>query len=349
LCTATKWIALLSVTGLVSACNSTPECLSGADCASGECQANGTCVIFAGSSGGTSGVASGTASGSGGSPGGTSSAAVGSTGGSGEGTSAGGSSAGSSTSAGNGGSSSGGILDAGPNLCAFTGTVTSAQYPVGPGLAATYEVSEDAGFDSTGVPQADGGFLWDMSGQFGNDHAVLVQTEAPSSEWFGSNYPTASYAVTLSDTATDLGVFAVGTTAISLLGVASPSGGAGDTELTYNPAVAVLTFPFQLDSSWSTNSTVSGTLEGVPDAIYTEDYTSQVDKTGTVIVPSGTPFPVLRVRTDLTRTVGLVVLTQTTYAFVTPCFGTVATLVSQFDELQTEFSNPSELERLAAP
>jgi hypothetical protein len=223
---------------------------------------------------------------------------------------------------------------------------------VGPNLAATYQISDDAGFDSTGVPQGDGGFLWDMSGTFGDDHAIVVQTEPLAAEWFGSNYPGASYAVTLSDSSTDLGIFGTGANAITLLGVASASGGGGDTELTYSPAVSVLSFPFQIGSTWSTNSTVSGTFDGVPDYTYSEDYTSQVDKSGTVIIPSGTPFPVLRVRTDLTRTLGLVVLTQRTYAFVTPCFGTVATLVSQLGGPlagPTEFSNPSELERLAAP
>lgn len=344
MCTATKALGLLCSLGLISGCvGGTPECLSGAECPSGECQANGTCVTAATSSGGAT-ASSGSSGGSSGLTNSSGSSGVSSSSSSG-GTS---SSSSSGVSSGNGSSSSG-FIDGGPNLCAFTGTVTSAQYPVGPNLSATYEVSDDAGFDSTGVAQDDGGFLWDMSGHFGDDHAILVQTEPMSSEWFGSNYPTASYAVTLSDSSTDLGVFGTGANAISLLGVGSASGGGGDTELSYSPAVAVLTFPFQLSSTWSTNSTVSGTLEGVPDYTYSEDYTSTVDKSGTVIVPSGTPFPVLRVRTDLTRTVGLAVLTQRTFAFVTPCFGTVATLVSQYDQIQTEFSNPSELQRLAAP
>lgn len=337
MCTATNRLPLLAVFCLATACSDgTPACLTGADCASGECRTDGTCVLSASSSGGANGSSGSTASsGSSGGAGGTSTAS--------------GTSGGTASGSSGGGSSSSGLGDAGPNLCAFTGTVTSAQYPVGPNLAATFEIAEDAGFDSTGVPQGDGGFLWDMAGKLGNNHAVLVQTLAPSSEWFGGNYPAASYAVTLSDTATDLGIFSTSAGAISLLGVASPSGGAGDTELTYNPPVAILAFPFQIGSAWSTSSDVSGTLEGVPDAIYAEAYSSQVDKWGTVVVPSGTPFPVLRVRTDLTRTVGLAVLTQRTYGFVTPCFGTVATLVSQYDEPQVEFSNPSELERLAAP
>ncbi len=353
MCTATKRLSLLGAVCFASACvGGTPECLSGADCASGECLANGTCVTDAGSSGGATGNSSGSAGSSSSSSSTASSSSSGSSSGSGSGSDTSSGSGGASTGSSSGSGTSSGFIDGGPNLCAFTGTVTSAQYPVGPNLAATYEISEDAGFDSTGEAQGDGGFIWDMSGQFGNDHAVLVQTEPLSSEWFGSSFPNGSYAVTLSDTATELGVFGTTGGAINLLGVASPSGGAGDTELSYAPPVAVLTFPFQLSSTWSTNSTVNGTLEGVPDAIYTEDYTSQVDKTGTVIVPSGTPFPVLRVRTDLTRTVGLLVVTQRTFAFVTPCFGTVATLVSQLDEPapgQTEFSNPSELERLAAP
>ncbi len=240
------------------------------------------------------------------------------------------------------------VPDAGAPLCdpTFGPSLSRAQVPVGPGLAATFEVAEDAGFDTSGTSLPDGGLLWDMSGHFSNDHAVVVQTVAPSGSWFGAAFPGASYAVPISDLSPNLGVFSQDASAIDLVGVASPSGGSGDTELTYATPVPVLEFPLGVGASWQTTSTVSGTLSGVPGWTWVESYTFTADETGVLVLPGGTRLPVLRVRADLTR-VGA--MTQRSYAFVTPCFGTVATVVSQPDELSVEFQSASELRRLAAP
>ena len=317
----------------------------GSDCVSGECLADGRCAPTDGGSGGST---SGSSTSGGG----------GSTGGSG-GSSSGGSSGGLPTDGGAGGSDGGlagdggaGGFDAGGGpACDFTfdGTISRAQVPVGPGLQATFEVAEDAGFDTTGQPLGDGGFLWSLAGPFPSDHAVPVQTLPLAGEWFSAQYPSASYAVTLSDLSPDLGVFAANASAIELVGLASPSQGSGETEVGYSPAVPVLSFPLAIGGAWQTNSTVSGTFEGFPNTTYLESYSSTVDKIGSLIIPSGTSFPVLRVRTDLVRTFGALVTTQRSYAFVTPCFGTVATVVSQLDEPAVEFQNAAELRRLAEP
>jgi hypothetical protein len=58
-------------------------------------------------------------------------------------------------------------------------------------------------------------------------------------------------------------------------------------------------------------------------------------------------FPVQRVRTDLTRTVGALVTTLHTYIFVTECFGTVASITSQNYEPMDEFTTAAEVTRLA--
>ena len=62
---------------------------------------------------------------------------------------------------------------------------------------------------------------------------------------------------------------------------------------------------------------------------------------------AGTTFEVLRVRTELERTVGLLTTTVRTFAFVSECFGTVATVTSEDDEDQVEFSRAAEVRRLA--
>jgi hypothetical protein len=70
-----------------------------------------------------------------------------------------------------------------------------------------------------------------------------------------------------------------------------------------------------------------------------------VDERGDVVTPFST-FDALRVRIDLTRTVGALVSTQKTFAFVTECFGTIATIDSTTNESGDEFTDVSEIKRL---
>jgi hypothetical protein len=90
---------------------------------------------------------------------------------------------------------------------------------------------------------------------------------------------------------------------------------------------------------------VSGVAEGYPD-LYTEKYESVVDANGTLETPLGT-FDVLRVRVLLTRTIGIVVTTVRTFAFVTECYGTVATVTSEDNEADVEFTHALEIRRIA--
>jgi hypothetical protein len=79
---------------------------------------------------------------------------------------------------------------------------------------------------------------------------------------------------------------------------------------------------------------------------YTEQYTSTVDAHGTMKTPFG-PFDVLRVKVVLVRTVGFVATTIRTYSYVAECAGPVATIVSQNNEANAEFTTASEVQRLA--
>ena len=116
------------------------------------------------------------------------------------------------------------------------------------------------------------------------------------------------------------------------------------TELEYDPPVVVLSFPLEEGASWTTEATVSGLTSGVF-GVFFEDYVSSVDARGDMITPFAT-FDAHRVRVDLTRTVGALVTTQVTFAFVAECFGTVATVRSQTNEDGAEFNDVSELQRL---
>lgn len=295
-----------------------PECRVGADCASGICTSQGICL--ADDDGSTSSV--GGAGGSGGSSS--------SQGGSGGTTS--------STTTGQGG---GGLCS--PN---HDGIIERDEVPLQAGLSAKFEVASDVTFDTGGSSDGNGGFTWDMAQTFAGDHATLIETLPITGQWFESDFAGATYAARLSDGEDLLGVFEITNTQLLLRGVVSPEGGAFQTNLDYDPPVVVLSFPFQEGDNWNTETTVSGLALGVI-AAYSESYTSSVDKHGTAQTPYG-DFPVLRVHTELHRTQGLATLDRTqTHAFVSECFGTVATISSQSFESSTEFSDVGEVRRLA--
>jgi hypothetical protein len=226
------------------------------------------------------------------------------------------------------------------------GIITRAEVPLAPGLHANFLAAEDAGVNTAGTTGADGGVTWDLSVTFSGDHSEAVDTLALGPQWFGADFPGASYTAVLSDTSDLLGVFTLSETALTLVGVASPTAGSTQTELHYSPAVTVLAFPMALNATWTTTSTVTGTAEGV-DVIYSETYQSTVDAAGALKTPYAT-FDVLRVDTLLTRVVGALITTTRTFSFVTECFGNVATIVSNTDDtLTVDFTTAAEVSRLA--
>ena len=293
-------------------------CRVGADCASGLCNLDGTC--------GTTGA--------------TSSAGTGGQGGEGVGGSATSSSSASTTGAGGDGTGGSGACVANQD-----GTITRDELPFGPGLHATYRAAPDAPVDTAGVTQGDGSRAWDLTGALPGDHATIVETLAIEGQWFESVFPGASYASRLSESQDLLGVFEITGVALLLRGVVTPVGGATRTELTYAPPVTVLAFPLHEGDAFATSSTVTGLLSGIV-WTQTEKYESNVDAHGVMKTPFA-DFDVLRVGVDLTRTVGFQVTTSRTYLFTSECFGTVAAIVSQDNELSTEFTDASEVKRLA--
>lgn len=245
-----------------------------------------------------------------------------------------------------GGEASGGAGVGGGAVCSpnLDGTIERAEVPIEAGLHATFKVAENVTFDTTATT-VDGGPGWDLSGALSGDHAALLETLSLTGQWFAADFPSATYASKLTDSADLLGVFQVTDSELLLLGVVSPADGATATNLAYDPPVTILSFPLEQGASWTTTSTVSGLASGIF-ATYFETYDSTVDQAGTVVTPFAS-FEALRVRTDLTRNAGFL-STQRTFAFVTECFGTVATISSQLNELSSsEFSNVSEIKRLS--
>ena len=225
------------------------------------------------------------------------------------------------------------------------GVITRQEVPLRSGLRATYKVANDTPVDTAGEMGENGERIWDLNVDLADDHLVIVEARDPKNKWFSTDFPDASYITPLSDSSDLLGVFQITDDALLLLGVVSPDDGFYETNLTYDPPVEILSFPLEMDASWTTDASVSGTAQGVY-SIYDEEYSSQVDAKGTLRTPYG-DLEVLRVRVELDRTIGFYTTKIRTYAFVSECFGTVATIVSEDDEDEVEFTTASEVRRLA--
>jgi hypothetical protein len=177
------------------------------------------------------------------------------------------------------------------------------------------------------------------------DASEPLETLPVAGTWFAADFASATYAAKLSSSSDLLGVFQLTPDALLLLGVVSPENGLFKTNVKYSPAVKVLSFPFGQDDTWSTASTVSGLYEGVA-SVYYETWASRVDVRGELRTPLGA-FPVLRVHTTVDRLVGALFTRTRSHAFVSECFGTVATVSSNAGEMQVDFGSAAEVRRLA--
>jgi hypothetical protein len=310
------------------ACSDTParQCRVGADCTSGVCASDGTCAVAAVADGGSDGGPTDDAM---------------------------------STPDGGGSETS---TDAAVSGCTPNkdGTITRDEVPIAAGLHATYKIGseEDLKFGYvTGVVGGDGKHAWDFSAALASDVGVLVETESLKGKYYETSYPNATYATKLSNKQDLLGVFETSPGALILRGVVSPtmtgSTGSNGTQLTYAPGVSILAFPLIMGATWSTDAAATGTAVGIPltlGAKTQEKYDSKIDAAGTLKTPLGT-FDVLRVQVLLTRTVGTApfttVTTVRTFAFVTECYGTIATITSSNNEPSVEFTHAVEIRRIS--
>lgn len=236
----------------------------------------------------------------------------------------------------------GGVASCRPN---HDGTITRAEVAYAAGRVATFRVATDVTVDTAGTLQAGGAHLWDLVGPYDGDSDVTTTLEPLDGAWFAADFDGASYTAPLSATQDLIGVFEITDTALLLRGVVSPDGGPTRTELTYDPPAVLLQLPLTTTTQWSSTSTVSGVASGVA-SYYSEKYESRVDATGDLDTPYGN-FPVMRVRTLLTRTIGAAVVTVRSFQFAAECYGTVATVTSNEYESEVDFTSAAELRRLA--
>jgi hypothetical protein len=224
------------------------------------------------------------------------------------------------------------------------GVVSRAEAPFGPGLMARYVTARDVGVNTAGADPGDGRRRWDFEGALPGDHDLDVDTEPLDGRWFADRFPGADYTARLTGDAELLGVFRVTASALELMGVVSPTDGPTRTELTYEPPVRLLVFPLEEGARWTSETRVTGWAQGLA-ANYGETYESAVDARGEVRTPYA-PFDALRVRVTLTRDLTFRRTVVRQFLFVAECFGTVATVVSEEDEAETEFDRAAEIRRL---
>lgn len=224
--------------------------------------------------------------------------------------------------------------------------VELAELPLRAGKMANFRIATDASFNTAGMSAGGGMRRWDLSGALANDADAEIVLASSSGAYWAADFPTATYAVPLSAGSDLLGVFHVDATALTLLGVVSPTAGTLGTNVSYDPPATILKLPITPNAQWSSSSTVSGTLEG-GFVNYTENYEAIVDAVGTMKTPYG-EFPVLRVATDMEQ---LQIITpfggKRSFAWIAECFGSVANVTSQDFESSSEFDDPAEVRRLA--
>lgn len=227
------------------------------------------------------------------------------------------------------------------------GRVDRIEIHFAPNLSAPFRVASDASFQPQGQAGSDGKPVWDLASALASDKDVQVGTEPVAGRWFSADFAGATYAARLAVDSPLLGVFEATGDALLLRGVVSPDDGLLATKLVYDPPAKVLAFPLQEGTSFASSSIVTGKKDGVY-ALWNESWTSVADHRGIVQTPYGN-FPSLRVRTTLTRKVGILEYVTRSFAWVAECYGTVASARSKLDEPALEFTTAEELRRLAVP
>lgn len=230
------------------------------------------------------------------------------------------------------------------------GRIDWSEYPSSLDLSVPFYYAAGVEIDLTGNQQSaqpSGEILreWDFSEPVSGQTTVLVETPAPQDFWFADSFPTSSYVTILSRESELYGVFSLSETGLFLDGVASFEGGWTETLLVYDPPAQVLDFPFEQGYTWSTESVVTGTLNGVY-SYHVETQTVTVDARGHIEAPIGR-FPVLRLHTQTNRQVGLLTYLSQSMSFVSECYGIVTAAASEMDEQSAEFTEAFELLRMA--
>ncbi len=225
----------------------------------------------------------------------------------------------------------------------FDGVLEHDELPLVPGASARFAVAVSPTYNSEGVLEDDGTYTWDLDVSLRGDEVVDSAVLSVEDFWFEENFPEATHALRLSVQSDVIAIFEATETAILTLGLASEDSGATQTLLIYDPPLPFHPLPLTSGTTWSSTSTVSGALEGVP-VTFTEQREASVDKTGTMRTPRGS-FEVLRINDLRTTSFGLAEQSTRSFFFMAECVGTVASIRAEDGNDAPELLQASEIWR----
>jgi hypothetical protein len=165
-------------------------------------------------------------------------------------------------------------------------------------------------------------------------------------QWFADEFEPDSIVVPLSGAGDTLGVLRVADASLTLLGIVSTL--EGRTLLHYQSPIELYRFPIMQGSSWTSQSTVSGTLASVP---YngTDTYEVSVPSMHTLLLPHLRFTSAYRVHTTVTSDSGAagVTVTRQQISLLSECFGEITRALSQDNENNINFTAAAELWRFS--
>jgi hypothetical protein len=184
---------------------------------------------------------------------------------------------------------------------------------------------------------------WHFEAPVAGERVLEEQATSIEGTWFEEEFPSATHVAPLSEAHGYDGVYQLDDDALWLLGFVSQDD--EGTRVTYDPPVPLLRFPLAVGDTWTVTTTGSGWMSGF--MFYdTEEYRLTADAAGVVVVPAGR-FPVIRVRSEVTQTIGLLQTRRIAYSFMAECWGRVAQVASRDNERELEFEMATDYRRLA--
>jgi hypothetical protein len=209
---------------------------------------------------------------------------------------------------------------------------------------ATRQVDLEGTVDDTGVR------VFDWGTDLADDQHASFTATAASGKWYASSFPSNAFVVPYDAGDALEAVYQQDASNLWLLGLASAQQNPpqGKTLLVYSTPIAVLRFPLQVGSSWTSMSVVqNATVLGLPYA-GKDTYQVRDDASGHLILPDLTLTQAHRVRTTLTTEPAIgPMLVRRQVSFIFECFGEVARAASRDNETNDDFTTAAEVRRLS--
>jgi hypothetical protein len=223
-----------------------------------------------------------------------------------------------------------------PNL---DGVLERSEVPTQLATEVPYLIARNATVDLSGSEL-------DFRNEFPNEEKRQVAALPVGEQWYADEFPAGSIVVTLNADADRFGVLESTDAAIRLLGIVSAQ--PDYTLLHYQTPVDLYRFPITRGASWSSSSSVTGTLAAVP---YngTDTYEVSVASLDSVALPHLRFTQAYRVHTEVVSDSGAagVVVRRQQISLISECFGEITRAVSQDNETAANFSSAAELWRFS--